>query len=257
MPGEISIKIKGDATQYDATLSRVKKESKETKEYTDNLLKETITKDNFIGDKIESTLHRVKTDIAKTDQQLVELSLGIEIEIRKHQTTMFETMQKMGAALLELKMDGADVDAQIRDLYKDQQNLKVEMKATNVEIDATQKKFDAFKTESRDYISGTLTTIRAISDMAALYSAATGEQIDVTAFAMISMAMTSMLQVKAQAAVFAVTPGLQPLAMMMLAMLPMFTGLIIMIKKTQTDINSQMKATSTTQMDSMLDGFPY
>ena len=106
-------------------------------------------------------------------------------------------------------------------------------------------------------ISGTLTTIRAISDMAALYSAATGEQIDVTAFAMISMAMTSMLQVKAQAAVFAVTPGLQPLAMMMLAMLPMFTGLIIMIKKTQTDINSQMKATSTTQMDSMLDGFPY
>ena len=96
-----------------------------------------------------------------------------------------------------------------------------------------------------------------LTDILALYSAATGEQINTQLLSMISMSLSAAMQVQMQATIYAATPGGAPMAMMMLAMLPTITSTVMMLKSEQMKYQQQMDASNSKQINSIIDGFIY
>ncbi len=119
------------------------------------------------------------------------------------------------------------------------------------------KKIDETEQKAKITVSGILISLRGVTDILALYSAATGEQINVQALMLISMSLSSIMQVKAQAAVYMATPGLQVFGMMLLAMVPMLTGVITFIKSEQMRVIQRLDQLSLQNSDLYLDTIPY
>lgn len=102
-------------------------------------------------------------------------------------------------------------------------------------------------------ISNTLIALRAITDIVALVSVVTGEEIDIHYLTMISTGLSAALQMKVMAAAYAVTPGGAPLAMMMLAMIPILTGMVVFIQGEQRRVQAMVDKSHADQLDNMLD----
>lgn len=122
------------------------------------------------------------------------------------------------------------------------------------DLAAVDKKIEETEAKTRLTVSNTLIALRAITDIAALVSVTTGEQIDVQFLSMISMGLSAMVQIQTMAAVYAATPGMQPVAMMMLAMIPVLTGMIGFIKSEQMKVQARIDKSQQQQLDQLLDG---
>ena len=132
-----------------------------------------------------------------------------------------------------------------------------DLRLVDRKVEDTEAKIEAAKRNYQLTVSGILIGLRAITDTAALVSAVTGETVDVAAFAMMSMAISQVMQVKAQAVIYMATPGLQPLGMAMLAMIPMLTGLIMFIKGQQAKAAQSFVESQRRAADLMIDQVNY
>ena len=133
-------------------------------------------------------------------------------------------------------------------------NVKSSIKEQSGELDELEIKRKETETRVRFTVSGMLLGLRAVTDVAALVSVVTGEQIDVQFLSMISMGITAVMQVQLQAAVYAATPGMQPFALMLLAMIPMLTGMIGYIKAQEMKVQALIDKSHQNQLDALLEG---
>ena len=139
----------------------------------------------------------------------------------------------------------------------DSSQYENELRLVDNKVEDTEAKIDAAQRKYQLTVTGILIGLRAITDTAALVSAVSGETVDVAAFAMMSMAISQVMQVKAQAVIYMATPGLQPLGMAMLAMIPMLTGLIMFIKGQQAKAQQAFLNAQRAAADLMIDQVNY
>lgn len=119
----------------------------------------------------------------------------------------------------------------IFEMNSDDTEFNRDITAMFMQLDKVDEKIEATQARSKLTITNILFGLRAVSDIMALYSAFAGESVDTQMFAIVSMGLSQIMMLKTQAAVYAATPGMQPLAMMMLAMIPMITGVILYTKR--------------------------
>ena len=132
-----------------------------------------------------------------------------------------------------------------------------DLRLVDRKVEDTEEKIAAAKRNYQLTVSGILIGLRAVTDTAALISAVTGETVDVAAFSMMSMAISQVMQVKAQAVIYMATPGMQPLGMAMLAMIPMLTGLIMFIKQQQMKAQQAFMSLNKHSLNLTIDSIPY
>ena len=124
-------------------------------------------------------------------------------------------------------------------------------------VEQVDSAIDKTEAKAKITVTNTLVALRGLTDILALYSAATGEQINTQLLSMISMSLSAAMQVQMQATIYAATPGGAPMSMIMLAMLPTITSTVMMLKSEQMKYQQQMDASNSKQINSIIDGFIY
>ena len=181
-----------------------------------------------------------------------------EAELKRISDMADETKRRVDGLYKKLQMEDAATDTMVNETVNSSEiklnNVSTSIDAKLVELDKLEAKRQETETRVKFTVSGMLIGLRAVTDIAALVSVATGEQIDVQYLSMISMGISAVMQVQLQAAVYAATPGGQPLALMMLAMIPMLTGFLTIIKQEQLKSQRRLDKRMDNQFETIIDG---
>ncbi len=102
-------------------------------------------------------------------------------------------------------------------------------------------------------LNASLLFIRGVVDLANLVSVATGEQSQMQFFTLISLGLSSALAVQTQIAVFSANPGTWPLALSLLAVLPVITGMLAFVRAEQTKAQSSLDNSRQEYIDRLED----
>lgn len=129
-----------------------------------------------------------------------------------------------------------------------------DLQTIDKKVQETDLKVEQVKAKSRITMSNILMGLQAISAMAIFVTAVTGEQIEMQYAAMITMGLSTLMQLKTQAAMFAATPGMQPLAMIMISLMGMTSTMIMFMKSQQMRVQTQINKSRQNQLDGLLDG---
>ncbi len=111
---------------------------------------------------------------------------------------------------------------------------QAELENLNQEIEETKKHAKEAGTTIRTGMNTALIFVRGIVDLSNLVVAATGEQSQMQFLTLISLGLSSALAVQTQIAVYSANPGTWPLALTLLAIIPVITGMIAFIRNEQT-----------------------
>ncbi len=117
---------------------------------------------------------------------------------------------------------------------------QAELDELKQEIEKTKAHAKAAEGGIRTAMNASLLFVRGIVDLANLVSAATGEQAQMQFFTLISLGLSSALAIQTQIAVFSANPGTWPLALTLLALLPVVTGMIAFIRNEQTQAQARL-----------------
>lgn len=226
MPGEIKIVIRGDPTKLEENLEQTQKELDETKKESALSHKEILTRDSVVRASVQDTTHMSRAELAD-----LQATTTATLNILRRREARFQADWKRNLIETEMKL----------------KQLNAQIKALDAEVDRVE-------TKSRITVSNALIGLRAITDIAALVSISTGEQIDVHFLAMISMGLSAAMQIQTMAAVYAVTPGMQPVALMLLSMIPVLTGMIGFMKSEQMRVQATVDKRINSNFDSLIDG---
>lgn len=181
-----------------------------------------------------------------------------EKELNRIQSMVDETKRRIDHLYKELKIEDVAVDTMVTETVDKTQvqlsNIRTSVEKESVELDKLEVKRQQTETRIQFTVSGALFGLRSVTDIAALASAITGEQIDVQFLAMISASLTAAMQVQTMAAVYAATPGMQPVALMLLSMLPILTSMVSFIMGEQAKVGMAVDKSIQQNLDSMLDG---
>lgn len=105
-----------------------------------------------------------------------------------------------------------------------------ELETLNQEIEKTKTHAKAAGNQIRTTLNASLIFIRGVVDLTNLVVATTGEQSQMQFLTLISLGLSSALAVQTQIAVYSANPGTWPLALMLLAVVPVITGMIAFIR---------------------------
>ncbi|MCK5019713.1 MAG: hypothetical protein KAS32_21825 [Candidatus Peribacteraceae bacterium] len=229
MGGKLIIEITGDASKYKKQLDEVDEQTDQTAKDTNKLHQAVLNRDSFIEKKIDHTV---------TDgyQKLSDAEIAV-MTTSERLTWILKELNKM-ADLTETEVKAT----------------KIELMTDFIKVE-TQRKLTELKAKAT--ISNTLFALRALTDVLALYSVITDESIDTHFLALISMGLSAAMQVRVHAAVYAATPGGQPIALMLLSLLPVLTGMIGFFKSEQSKLRQNIADQNTQQLRDTLDGIPY
>ena len=184
-----------------------------------------------------------------------------EKELDRVNALVEEVKSRVDNLYKELKLKDVATDNMVKETVDKSKielsNVRTSIEAESVELDKLDVKRLATERRVRFTVSGMLVGLRAVTDIAALASVVTGEQVDVAFLNMISMGISAALQIQAMAAAYAVTPGMQPVALMLLAMIPVLTGLITFIKSEQMKAQARSQKLIELQFDAIVDGVDY
>lgn len=173
-----------------------------------------------------------------------------------------------GEIRIVMSGDAKELDDLIAKTFGSKADLEEAVKTTTTESKATieevkqQTKEMERNTElaavgARLTIRNTLFALRTLTDIMSLYNAITGENVKVQALSMVSMGLTAVLQLKLMAAIYAATPGMQPIAMTLLSLIPIITGFIIFVKSEQARVLDLIHKANEQQLDEILDGVDF
>lgn len=117
---------------------------------------------------------------------------------------------------------------------------EVELELLNLEIAKTQKHAKEVGGEIRTALNASLLLIRGVVDLSNLVSAATGEAHQGQFATLISLGISNVLAIQTQIQVFSANPGTWPLALSLLAVLPVVTGMLLFIRS-ESDRSKQAR----------------
>lgn len=228
MPGEIVFTITGDITALDKEIDRVEDKRKKLVMTAKDAYDLILQHDNIVGKQVDRTTQLSTQRIVQT-----ELKAQTSLEFIEEQTRIH--LQALDS--LTVITNQIELDSQTR-------------------IEKAKRRLKEFELQSKMTVTNTLFILRSVSDSFALLSAVTGQQINTQFLSLISMGLSSAMQVQMQAAIYSATPGGQPFALMLLAMLPMLTGMINFFQAEQMRLQQQVASNSQAQLDEYLDGLP-
>ena len=181
-----------------------------------------------------------------------------EKELDRVNALVEEVKSRVDNLYKELKLKDDATDIMVKETVD---TSKIELSNVRASIEVESDSLDELEikrqqTERRVQftVSGMLIGLRAVTDVAALASVVTGEQVDVAFLNMISMGVSAALQIQVMAAAYAVTPGMAPIALMLLAMIPVLTGMITYIKSEQMKAEARSQKGMESQFDKIIDG---
>ena len=181
-----------------------------------------------------------------------------EKELDRINALVEEVKSRVDNLYKELKLKDVATDNMVKETV-DKSKIELSNVRANIEVESDsldELEIKRQQTERRVQftVSGMLIGLRAVTDVAALASVVTGEQVDVAFLNMISMGVSAALQIQVMAAAYAVTPGMAPIALMLLAMIPVLTGMITYIKSEQMKAEARSQKGMESQFDKIIDG---
>ena len=184
-----------------------------------------------------------------------------EKELDRINALVEEVKSRVDNLYKELKLKDDATDIMVKETVDTSKielsNVRASIEVESDSLDTLEIKRKAAETRVRFTVSSMLIGLRAVTDIAALASVVTGEQIDVQFVSMISATVAAALQIQVMAAAYAVTPGMAPIALMLLAMIPVLTNMITFIKSEQMKAEARSQKGMESQFDKIIDGLGF
>ena len=201
----------------------------------EDIMRTVFSKRQAIEGELRLTDQRIQAQDEET--QLLRRKLIVnEDQLRSVNTALRLTNERHTESLRRWIAEADEAATKAADVQ-----MKVDKLETEIKDLVTSTELAAIK--ARLTIRNSLLALRSTVDALNFLSALTGEHVETHFLSMMSMGLSAALQIKMQAAVYAATPGMQPFALMILALLPTLTGMMLWqraeMQKLQTRIHEQ------------------